>query len=79
MLSNSLIAYTGNFASCAIVALIDSFFAYNKGDFGKKCRDLTRFITQFQLVKMTILLQSATNLVAKFVKTFSKFLDDYHY
>ena len=56
--------------------MIDLFSGYNQIKLDVKSRDLTGFQTPIGLLRMTTLLQGATNSVAQFVRIVTKILED---
>jgi len=56
--------FSKEFAGCQIASMIDLFSGYNQIELDVRSRDLTGFQTPIRLLRMTTLLQGATNLVA---------------
>ncbi len=69
--------FSEKFASFAFAPLINFIFRYDQIDLDDKFRDLTKFITPVQLMRMTALPQGVTNLVTHFVRIVKKILADY--
>ena len=78
-LSPSADEFLKEFAGCAIFSMIDFFLGYNQVKLDKKYQDLTAFMTLLDVMQMTILSQSVTNLVAQFVRIVLKILGLYLY
>ena len=64
------------FAKCQYASLIDFFFKYNQLTLNVKSKDIIAFITPLSLLKITTLLQGATNLVAQFIQVVITILKD---
>ena len=56
------------FVGCIISSLIDFFSSYDQVELNKEFRDLMAFMTPLGLMRMTILPQGATKLVAQFIR-----------
>ena len=64
------------FAKCQCASLIDFFSKYNQLTLNVKSKDIIAFITLLSLLKITNLLQGATNLVAQFIRVIITILED---
>jgi len=64
------------FAGCQMALMINLFSGYDQIELDVRSRDLTGFQTPIRLLRMTTLLQGATNLVAQFVRIVTKILED---
>ncbi len=62
------------FARCTISSLLDFFSGYDQVELDKAFWDTTAFMIPLGLMRMTILAQGATNLVAQFVRIVLKIL-----
>ncbi len=66
--------FSKKFNNCAITSLINFFFGYNQVELNERFRNLTNFHTPIRLYRITTLPQSATNLVAQFIRVIIKIL-----
>ena len=66
--------FSEEFASCTISSLIVFFSGYNEVELDEEFRDFTIFMTLLGLMRMTTLLQGATNVIAQFVRIVLKIL-----
>ena len=64
------------FARCQCASLIDFFSRYDQLTLNVKSKDMTAFITPLSLLRITTLLQGATNLVAQFIQVVITILKD---
>ena len=60
------------FANMLITSLINFFFDYDQVMLVEKCRNLTTFMTSFELLKMIKLSQKIINSIAQFVRIIIK-------
>jgi len=56
--------FSKEFAGCQMALIINFFSRYNQIELDVRSRDLTAFQTPIRLLRMTTLLQGATNSVA---------------
>lgn len=66
--------FSEEFAGCEISSLIDFFSGHDQVELDEQSRDLTALVNPLVLMRMKILAQGATNLVAQFVKIVLKIL-----
>ena len=71
-LSLNVKKFSKEFADMLITSLINFFFDYDQVMLVEKCRNLTTFMTSFELLKMIKLFQKIINSIVQFVKMIIK-------
>ena len=67
-LSLNVKKFSKEFADMLITSLINFFFDYDQMMLVEKCRNLTTFMTSFELLKMIKFSQKIINSIVQFVK-----------